>query len=308
MLLYTDIVNKALNREALPILKNVVESALTEYFGNDWYHQFGRNILLKYKDFLRIEQMMTEENRKVMDCLDVTALFFLLTPYYIQEDKTVHFEGALPIVAEYAHLSEGQARRLDRIRVIRNNVSHDKCDTGIVLDDAAIKSGREEKKWLTEIEEILKFFKPEETLFDYHRKLSEEVARELESHGEKKNVSTYISGAEAVRTEFRKVNRFDFSEAPIQEPINGASPWAVSISDLEDLPWPSLAAAAEESAAQTADGENMHQTNSETAEKQNSNIWNGVVTEEAVHDAIDRVSDQLDKGVSKLFGWLGGRK
>ena len=41
MLLYTDIVNKALNREALPILKNVVESALTEYFGNDWYHQYG---------------------------------------------------------------------------------------------------------------------------------------------------------------------------------------------------------------------------------------------------------------------------
>ncbi len=331
MLLYTDIVSKALNREALPLFKKFVDEALTRAYGTDWYDAFGKDILSNSKDFARISKMIDEEHKKPLDCMDITALFFLLTPYIVENDQPLYLEGALPILASYANLDDWQSKRLDRIRMIRNNVSHDKCDADFSANEAALKSGEQEKKWLTEIEEILKFFEPNKSLFEYQKQLSDEVTRELSTKKVQYVTPPHITEAQDIRKELNRIMRLDYCNAPLREPLNGAAPWASATDDLNDLPWPTQAFAAkreEEAKKQLENAPLLTQwqarrgggTNSSTAANAktnanpsantgtNTNRTSPASTEQMVNDTVDKISQGIDKGVNKLFNWFNKRK
>lgn len=271
MLFYRTVVMSAITDQVEPLLKNVIQQVLTQRIGPDWYELEGNAIMEQYEDFDKIKNLIS---RKVqpLEVMDLTALFFLLLPY--SKDPQVVFKTDLAAeVAEYFHLDEAYCKRkLRRLREIRNNAIHDDCDKdeilahticddsglfddadgddgeNVMLDPEFLLSGVQEKKWLNDIEKILKNFRPSFQLEAYRIQLNQLIA---EKKNEDSDISAYadlISETEAIRGECLRIHRMDFLEAPLGYPLSGAAPWADVVTDLEDLPWPSQQHAAEEPA------------------------------------------------------------
>lgn len=250
MLLYGDIVKRALDQEALPILKDAVDSALTARFGEEWYSYFARAIMEGYADFKKIDAFVAGGKGKVIDAFDISAICYLVMPY--DKDLKMYLEGAMPMIEEKFGL-ENKPERLKRIRSIQNNVSRKKFDVDMEENDANCLSGVQEKKWLTDIEATLQEFKPELSLESYFNELDEQIARRTSLKEKVEEAVNKRPTAEEVREAYTKILTFDFSDAPIGRPIMGKAPWAARSEELEKLPWPSAVKNAEKMAADVTD-------------------------------------------------------
>ena len=238
MLLYVDIVKKALDQEALPILKEAVDTALTERFGEEWYAYFARAIMEGYGEFKSVDAFVSGGKGKTIDAFDINAICYLVMPY--DKDLKMYLDGAMPMLEEKFGL-EANPERLKRIRTIQNNVSRKKLDVDMPEDEMSAMFGAQEKKWLLDIEKTLKEFKPECSLADYLKQLDEAVSGEVEKNRQKKEAVSKRPDAQEVREAYTGIWQFAFSDAPLGKPILGSAPWANENEELKNLPWPSEA-------------------------------------------------------------------
>ncbi|MBQ5651963.1 MAG: hypothetical protein IIV09_10360, partial [Selenomonadaceae bacterium] len=92
MMLYRDIVIKALAVEIVPLLKEFADQVLTAVYGPNWYAAYGRNILRNHNSF-KIVDSMIEVGIKPLKALDINSLFFLFYPYERVENGDYLEEG-----------------------------------------------------------------------------------------------------------------------------------------------------------------------------------------------------------------------
>ena len=242
MLLYRSIVISALDDEVEPLLRSLVNQALTCIKGQNWYSDYGRSIMNAYSDFDKIEGKI-QQGIAPINALDMTALFFLLNPYAKDSTgNTSSFTGAMDTVADYYHWNSWQCNKLNRIRLIRNGATHDNCDNNYTPTEEELRTGMQEKKWLNEIEAIIKNLQPSFQLTDYKTRLAEQI-RKHSGAAKESPLDANTAQVEAIRSDIQKIYRFDFCQAPIGAPLSGPAPWASCDADLDELPWPQLDAA-----------------------------------------------------------------
>lgn len=243
MLLYRSIVISALDDEVEPLLRTLVNQALTSSKGTNWYSAYGRSILQCYSDFDKIEAKI-QQGIAPIDTLDMTALFFLLNPYTKDSsDTSQSFLGAMDTVADYYHWDSWQCNKLNRLRLIRNGATHDNCDKNYTPTEEELRGGMQEKKWLDEIEAIIKKLQPSFHLTEYKTRLAEQI-RKHSGPAKANPMAANTAQAEAIRSDVQKIFHFDFCEAPIGAPLSGPAPWASCDAELDELPWPQLDEAA----------------------------------------------------------------
>lgn len=341
MLFYGDIVKKALNDEALPILRDAVDTALTARFGEEWYNYFARAILEGYSEFKQVDAAVAGSKGKAVDALDINAICYLVMPY--DKDLKMYLDGAMPMIEEKFGL-EPKPERLKRIRTIYNNVARGKFDADMEESDSARLSGEQEKKWLADIEATLQEFKPELSLESYSKELEEQIARKAEVKEKLDEALSKRPTTEEVRESYTKIWQFHFSDAPIAKGMTGKAPWAVLNEDLEHLPWPSEAgkqpagvpmgavteefaevvpghvvggaAAASAIAAASAAGMpgsapmqvNLEEFLKPAPDKSAKKIPGTAPNEGGAEEAAPAEEAADKKGKGKLFGWFKGKK
>ena len=237
MLLYGDIVKKALEQETLPILKEVVDTALTARFGEEWYMYFARAIMEGYGDFKKVDNFVLGEKGKAIDAFDIAAICYLVMPY--DKDLKMYLDGAMPMIEEKYGL-EANPERLKRLRTIYGNVYRNKLDLDMQEDEQTAIAGVQEKTWLLDIEKTLKEIKPEFTLETYLNQLDEVVSGNMAKVQKQEEELAKRPNHQQVRDAYTPIKKFEFSDAPIGSPMVGAAPWSVLNADLASLPWPSV--------------------------------------------------------------------
>lgn len=236
MLLYNDIVKKALDQEALPILREVVETSLTDRFGEEWYLYFARAIMEGYSEFKSVDLFIGSGKGKAIEAFDINAICYLTMPY--DKDLKMYLDGAMPMIEEKFGL-ESNPERLKRMRTIQNNVSRGKIDSDMPDDEMAAVFGMQEKKWLLDIEKILREFRPEFRAEAYLRELDSAVGATVAKRKQQDEAASKRPDVNEVREAYTKIYAFDFSEAPVAAPLVTAAPWTADNADLVNLPWPS---------------------------------------------------------------------
>lgn len=292
---YYDIVYKALNQEIAPFLRDIMEPALIATYSNGWYHSYGLNILKNYKNFKDIEEGM-QSGMQPLKAMDITALCFFLNPY----DDDGKFGGAMQVLVDYYQWDPWQIHCIDRIRIIRNLVSHEKYEKDFEKTDENIFNGVQEKKWLNELEDIIKRVKTSFNLTEYYVLLEQAVEKKLNEEGHKTRRSFFMSNGEMARNSYTKIYKFSCSEAPIDEPLTGEAPWTKINVDLEELPWPSTVLEQQKDANKNV--------NTWTEKTQSNYKDNMTVVDEKIQETMNKAMDQLDKGMNKLFNMFGKNK
>ena len=297
MLHYRHIILSVFTKEIEPLLKEISKPALTSLYGEQWYQVYGKGILEGYKDFQKANNKI-EAGIEPLEAMDISALFFLLYPYETRREgdhkQYIQHDGAMVEIAKYYQWEDWQISRMNRVRTIRNNATHDECDNEYVPDKAYLLAGTQERIWLNDLEDIFKRIRASFNLAEYHTQLHTEIQQKIKEEGSNHRISFFMSDAEDVRNAYCKIHKFDFSEAPIGEPLTGAAPWTSSNADLEDLPWPS-----------TMVTEKMNTWTEKTGSNYKDDM---TVVDEKIQETVNKAFDQIDKGMSKLFGWLGGKK
>lgn len=240
MLLYRSLVTNALINEVEPLLRKLVNDALTRRPGPNWYETHGQQILCRYEDYNKLKARI-DQGLTPIETLDLSALFFLLFPYDEATGKPLSLPvSVLPYFAEYCGKTEDQCKALQRIRAIRNNAIHDDCDNKkLVPSQEYLVNGQQESKWLADIEEIMKRFSPSFHLTSYKDELAHMVSDRQGQAQASNPFAAVIDEAESIRRECGRIYHFDVMEAPLASPLAGAAPWAAAHSDLDALPWPS---------------------------------------------------------------------
>lgn len=189
-----------------------------------------------------------EDGLSSIEAMDLTSLLFLLFPY---EDKPGNAapkgedqqqagklpEGLINEVAQYYNWDAEQIAGLERVRQIRNNATHDDCDENSSFSQQEINSGKQEKRWLRQLEQKIQKIKPSFSLQRYQEKLLEEIcqlAPEAASPFDDLKLQN-----ERIRAECQKIWKMELLHAPLGEPLSGAVPWAVATQELQEMPWPS---------------------------------------------------------------------
>lgn len=238
MLLYADIVKKALEQETLPLFREAVDSALTARFGEEWYMYFARPIMEGYAEFKTVDSFVQGKKGRTIEAFDISALCYLVMPY--DKDLKMYLDGAMPMVEEKYGL-DSNPERFKRLRTINSNVQRNKPDASMEINENNTIFGMQEKMWLLDIEKTLKEINPNLTFASYLKELDEAVAANLEKQRKQREEALRQPSFVEVREAYTKIKSFAFSEAPIVKPLLGAAPWAKDNSDLDKLPWPSLA-------------------------------------------------------------------
>ena len=252
MLLYADIVKKALEQEALPTFREAVDSALTARFGEEWYMYFARPIMEGYAEFKTVDSFVQGKKGNTIEAFDISALCYLVMPY--DKDLKMYLDGAMPMLEEKYGLASNP-ERFKRLRTVNSNVLRNKPDASMEENENNTIFGVQEKMWLLDIEKTLKEIKPDLDLASYLKELDEAVTVNVEKQRKAREEALRQPSVEEVREAYTKIKSFAFSEAPVAKPILGAAPWAGDNSDLDRLPWPSKAG--EETFAQNQEQQMM---------------------------------------------------
>lgn len=239
MLFYRSVMMAIMTDQVEPLLKSAVQEALTQAIGPDWYQREGRAVMQHYADFNKLQKRI-DQNMDPLDVMDLTALLFLLLPY--SENPAIVFdEKLLQRVAEHFAMTQDFCReKLLRLRQIRNHIMHDNCEGKEIPDAAYLENGLQEKKWLDEVEVIMRHFQSAFQLENYRVQLNRLIGQRNKVPQNIPAYTALIAEAESTRREFGRIYHLDFLKAPLVPPLSGAAPWAESLSDLETLPWPSL--------------------------------------------------------------------
>ena len=295
MLLYRSAVMNALTDVIEPALRKTIDRALTSQYGAGWYYSVGKDVMKDYESYSEIESSVNEEVPAI-DVMDIPALIYLLKPKKSDDDEE-EFEsagGLMPDVANFFGWDDRAVLKILRIRFIRNKCYHDKFERRFQPSELNIKSGVQEKLWLNDLESALKLLDPSQDLTSYKDTLLEKILMEEKKNDGETNVKisldpavlSYIREVESVRSQYMKITRFAFSEAPVKEALSGPAPWSNAADDLSGLAWPSE----ELSAAKNGQNKNMNNP-AQNAARSNS-------------DTLNKAISSLDKGVSKLVNWL----
>lgn len=244
MLLYRTLVTDALINEVEPLLRKLIQDAMMQGAGPDWYQAYGQTILSNYEDYDKLKKRI-ENGVAPTEAMDLSALFFLLFPYDAATGQPLGFPvTAMMYFARYCGKTEEQCGVLQRIRVIRNNAIHDDLDDkDQVPTQEYLLNGQQESAWLMDIEEIMKYFVPSFHLTSYKDALARLIAERQGKVQTPNPFAAVISESESIRRECDRIYHFDELKAPLARPLAGAAPWAASHSDLDELPWPSQQAA-----------------------------------------------------------------
>ena len=183
MMLYRDIVIKALAVEIVPLLKEFADQVLTAVYGPNWYAAYGRNILRNHNSF-KIVDSMIEVGIKPLKALDINSLFFLFYPSERVENgdhlECKIYSGAMDVVGKYYHWSDEQIRGIRRIYTIRNQAVESRYDQDDMIPDEMYRIiGKQETDWLYELEALMQIIKPSFNLEEYRRMLGEAVMKKM---------------------------------------------------------------------------------------------------------------------------------
>lgn len=289
--LYFSIVYEAMNLEVAPFLKKKLEPALIAAYGENWYISYAEKIMKNYILYNEFSKKISQ-GETPLGAMDISALSFFLKSEY-----------AMPVLINYYQWDEWQVRRIKRIRFIRNSISHNTFDDNFEISEARVLNGMQEKQWLNELEDIIKRMKPDFQLNKYKLKLEKEIQENKSQKKEEHRISFFMSDAEDVRNAYCKIHKFDFSEAPIGEPLTGEAPWTSSNADLEDLPWPSMIIEAEN------EKQNANTNANTWTEKTSSNYKDDMTwIDEKIQETVNKTFDKIDKRVNLLKGLFGGKK
>lgn len=179
MMLYKDIIIKALAVEVVPALKEFADKALTALYGPNWYEIYGRKILEHYNGF-KIVDSMIEVGIKPLKALDINSLFFLFYPYERVENggdlEYRIYDGAMEEIGKYYHWTEEQIKSMRRVHTIRNHAVISRYDQEDMIPDEFYRIiGKQEKDWLYELEDLIQIIKPSFHLEEYRKMLAEAV-------------------------------------------------------------------------------------------------------------------------------------
>lgn len=281
MLLYRNIVIKAITEVIEPTLRKTINQSLTTIYGANWFEKEGREILTSYQYYDDIDYAIKRGINPV-DAMDIPALIYLLSPS-VNEEETDGMEEMwgeqklIDVIANFYSWDEMKKRKILRIRSIRNGSVHDKMDKNVLLSPETIKNGTQELKWLEELEQALLLMNPLGNLNKYKNELSKAIAQGNNSTSTDdkdsvvpNGVLTYLREMESIRNDCNRIMQIDFMNAPVKAPIVGNAPWSHVKSDLDNLPWPSKV--------------------------------NEPTPNNSPNNAPNKPLNPIDKGVNKLFG------
>lgn len=109
MLLYRTLVTDALINEVEPLLRKLIQDAMMQGAGPDWYQAYGQTILSNYEDYDKLKKRI-ENGVAPTEAMDLSALFFLLFPYWAQK-----------AVSEGSDNAAGAQSLLDQIKTYAGN-------------------------------------------------------------------------------------------------------------------------------------------------------------------------------------------
>lgn len=289
MLLYRSVVMNAMTDVIEPALRKTVETALVRSYGANWFLTVGSEIMQSYEAYSDIE-IAVRGGIKAVNAMDIPAIIYLLKPKK-NEDEEEDFtteSGVMSKVAQFYGWDDRAIRSILRIRVIRNKCYHDKLERKFQPSDIVIQSGSQEKLWLEDLESALKLLDASADLAKYKEELLQKIQKGESAGGgsdtEKRidpAVLSYVQEMESVRSQYMRIQKMVFSEAPVREALSGAAPWADATDDLQNLSWPLE--------------DVVHTSPSTQSAKTDTSMLN-------------KAMDSLDNGVNKLFNWLNKKK